>query len=143
MTRKDGRDEHFTKYDELARWLGIPALVALIPFSRERVAAALASGDEHLNTLPLRAWDDRHGTPRQPAGTCKTCGRATPAVNPTGGVLGLVRAALRRDVGGTGGRVSRAWSLCETVCVLKHVATHYYAVEPDHPAATDEPKGGH
>lgn len=49
--------EHAKKYDDLARQLGIDALVGLIPASREIVEKALRTGDPYLNSIPLWKWD--------------------------------------------------------------------------------------
>jgi hypothetical protein len=49
--------EHAKKYEDLARQLGIDALVGLIPASREVVEKALRTGDQHLNSIPLWKWD--------------------------------------------------------------------------------------
>lgn len=131
MARESAGDpmtQHEQKYEALAQRLGVKALAALVPFSRERIEAALAAGDEHLNTLPLSTWDARHGTePGSVRLYCGSCAQALPYKPQLGeGVWGLVR----RWIGD--GRSSEAprrmwWSLSDTVCVLKHVATHYIA----------------
>lgn len=48
---------HARKYDALARAIGIDALRALVPASREKVRKALERGDHSLITIPLRKWD--------------------------------------------------------------------------------------
>jgi hypothetical protein len=53
-----GDVEHAKKYEEVARNIGIDALVGLIPASPEKIRKALDHGDKHLNTIPLRKWDD-------------------------------------------------------------------------------------
>lgn len=52
-----GEIEHAEKYEALARKLGIDQLRELIPASRERIQRAIETGDQHLNTIPLRKWD--------------------------------------------------------------------------------------
>lgn len=47
------QDQHFTKYENLFKLKGMQFL----PFSKKEIEAALNSGDENLNTLPLRKWD--------------------------------------------------------------------------------------
>ncbi len=53
---------HEAKYNALANALGRERLRGLIPFTPEQVQAAIDSGDEHLNTLPLHKWDRMHPT---------------------------------------------------------------------------------
>ena len=117
---------HAGTFERYAQWLGVDDLKALVPFSRERIVAALASGDEHLNTLPLRQWDKLHGYggPSKAIGHCPQCSQVLPAPA-HGGVWALIGAALRRDGGG-----SMAWSVSDTVCVLKHVAKYHVAGMP-------------
>lgn len=99
------------RMDAIAYRVGVPALRRIIPFSRDQVKQALADGDEHLNSLPLAAWDRAAG-------------------------------AISVGYGGTlAGNFRFSWdhpwepwkasglSLSERVCVLKHVAIHYYANE--------------
>lgn len=53
MTKSE--QEHFDKYENLYRqneWVK-----KFIPFTKEEVKNALASGDNHLNSLPLKKWD--------------------------------------------------------------------------------------
>jgi hypothetical protein len=52
--------EHFEKYDNLAHRISIPGLRSVVPVSRQAIVEALASGDEHLNTIPLQKWDICH-----------------------------------------------------------------------------------
>lgn len=122
--------EHKEKYERLAVWLGVPALLALIPFPALRVSHALADGDEHLNTLPLHVWDAKHGVElvALKQGTCKCCWQALPRTNENKrgeGVLGLVRNAIKRDREAGREPLQTRWSLSETVCVLKHVARYH------------------
>lgn len=41
--------------------LGLSNLAPLIPFTREQIKSALNSGDEHLNSLPIKEWDRAAG----------------------------------------------------------------------------------
>ena len=90
--------QHFTKYDQIAKALGIPALVALVPFSSGSIQRALDAGDDSLNTLCLLRWDMQHTLVWELYNQAYSSGRYT-------------------EPGG--------WSLCNTICVLKHVAIHY------------------
>jgi hypothetical protein len=132
--REQQAREHFEKYDKLAQWLGVAELQALVPFSQERVNAALASGDEHLNTLSLAAWDRQHGTiPGEAAKRCPCCHQVLPQEEQPRGVWDLVRAAIKRDKTTGSLPLCNAWSLSDTVCVLKHVARYYpRAIEATH-----------
>ena len=117
--------EHFEKYDALAHWLGWNALAALVPFPPERVRAALQAGDEHLNTLSLVSWDRKHGyePDKLKPEVCSCCGQVKPVTaRREAGVWGLVRAAIKRDREAGRTPLVTAWSLSDTVCVLKHVA---------------------
>lgn len=52
-----GDVEHARKYDALAREIGIERVKSLIPVSPEKVRQVLSRGDKHLNSIPLRKWD--------------------------------------------------------------------------------------
>lgn len=47
--------EHFQKYEALYKAKGKPHFN--VPATREEIQAALAAGDEHLNTIPIKDWD--------------------------------------------------------------------------------------
>jgi hypothetical protein len=47
-------------YGEIVNTVGGPRAFAC-PFTDEQVREALAAGDEHLNTLPLKRWDSFAG----------------------------------------------------------------------------------
>jgi len=49
--------EHAAKYEALAREVGIDFVATLIPAPPDRIRRALDTGDWHLNTIPLRKWD--------------------------------------------------------------------------------------
>lgn len=52
-----GAIEHAKKYELLARKVGIDDLKDLIPASEDRIRTALARGDDSLNSIPLKKWD--------------------------------------------------------------------------------------
>lgn len=53
---------HSEKYQRAIRALGgLEAVVPFIPFSKYAIVRALRDGDEHLNSLPLSAWDRAAG----------------------------------------------------------------------------------
>jgi hypothetical protein len=107
---------HEAKYERLAQAFGIEKLKALVPFSVERIRAALASGDEHLNTLSLASWDRQHGGIAKPE-RCSCCKQWKP-VEKESCVIALYAAARRNGMPMESG----GWSLANSVCVLKHVA---------------------
>ena len=45
----------------IMRFGGLKAIEPFIPFSLEEIKKALAKGDEHLNTLDMRKWDNASG----------------------------------------------------------------------------------
>lgn len=66
MTRQDYLNEcrepgSFARYygEIIADAGGPDAFRTLIPVSADRIRAALAAGDAHLNTVPLALWDAR------------------------------------------------------------------------------------
>lgn len=54
-----GDIEHAKKYEALAQELGIDFLRGYMPVGAERIRRALERGDKHLNTIPLRLWDEQ------------------------------------------------------------------------------------
>jgi hypothetical protein len=121
------RHEHYVKYEELAQKLGVDGLKQLVGsvvvshlkelrkpmpptalYVIEHLREAHAA-DRHLNTIPLRLWDAQHS---------------------------LVQMRLHSHMRWRGVR-RLGWALCETVCVLKHVAKHHVlCAEP--PAKPEE-----
>ena len=91
-------EEHYNKYDLIAHELGISNLLPLVPFSKESIQQALSNGDEYLNKWGNFPWDQKHQQ-----------------------VLNVCRKRYHRYYG----MKSFVWSLCATVCVLKHVARYY------------------
>lgn len=96
MNTNTREQTHFDKYDKLAKLIGIKLIQSHIPFSSKQIQNALQNGDKYLNTLPLHVWDKMHES-----------------------ISFYGASALKRN-----GKPP-VWSLCETVCVLKHVARHY------------------
>lgn len=111
--------EHRAKYEALAQELGVEALKALVPATNAQITAALASGDEHLNTIPLRRWDMAAAAwscvPKEDANSyrsrtrCPHCKQGYVYTTPP-----------TPDVW-----EKRRLTLSERVCVLKHVARYY------------------
>lgn len=55
-------DVEFAKRcDGIAKKIGVELLREIIPASPERIRKALETGDSHLNTIPLRKWDQAAG----------------------------------------------------------------------------------
>jgi hypothetical protein len=52
-----GEIEFAAKCEAIAQRIGIALLKELIPASPEQIRKALETGDKHLNTIPLRKWD--------------------------------------------------------------------------------------
>ena len=53
------RISHSEKYTRAINLIGgLDAVIPLIPFSLELIKDALEHHDEHLNTLPLKRWDN-------------------------------------------------------------------------------------
>lgn len=48
-------NSHYAKYEALFQLK--PHVVDFIPFTKDQVRTALESGDECLNSLPLKKWD--------------------------------------------------------------------------------------
>ena len=121
--------EHAAKYSALAATLGHDALRAILAergIGPERVRAALAAGDEHLNTLPLALWDraalgDVAASRR---GECPCCKRALP--NPVHSA-DWPYSALRDSARFAPWRNAPTLSLAERVCVLKWAAENLLA----------------
>jgi hypothetical protein len=91
--------EHYQKFDALAQRIGVAALKRRIPATAEAIKAALAAGDEHLNTIPLYKWDLAAGR--------------------------LNRDYLLSFYDPWTPKLANGLSLAERVCVLKHVAKYY------------------
>jgi len=126
---KDSRAEHFTKYEALAREIGIRRLVEVLgapplKLTRERVQGALERGDEHLNSIPLQIWDVATGydtintASSIPMEKCHCCGSKVPAKAST-------QAARNRTFHNLEPFASGPFTASERTCVLKHVARYY------------------
>lgn len=57
MAMTPGEVEHAKKCEAIAQRIGIDILRELIPASPEKIRRALDRGDKHLNSIPLRKWD--------------------------------------------------------------------------------------
>lgn len=104
--------EHFEKYDGLAQRLGVEHVKALIHFDYATLKRAHKHG-KHLNLIPLARFDALHPS-----------------------MLMLARATDWTD---TSKKTARgfAWSLSDSVCVVKHVCRHYILNEPAPPKPQD------
>lgn len=120
--------EHEDKYEALAQTLGVEALRALVPASPEKIAAALACGDEHLNGISLSAWDRAAlgGESLTKPTKCPTCGGHVAPVNSYWS-NDWPQRTLRATARSEPWKRSPGLSLAERVCVLKHVAKHHLA----------------
>lgn len=57
-----GDGSHREQYHRAIQKLGgLEAVIPFIPFSHKNIVRALQDGDEHLNSLPLAAWDSASG----------------------------------------------------------------------------------
>jgi hypothetical protein len=113
--------EHFDKYEAMAQRIGIDRLVAVLeamPLSPARVQRALDSGDEHLNSIPLREWDRATGWYDKGTGKQEKC----PCCKQMRVVKTGDREFCRLEPFQDGPH-----SAAERTCVLKHVARYHYA----------------
>ena len=104
--------EHWEKYDNLVATLGVESLIKkidLLPNAEARIRKALAEGDEHLNTIPLREWDR------------------------IGGIIatGRDQENIRLIQDSTWQKMGKVQSAAQRVCCLKHVAKNYYLEEEE------------
>ena len=105
------KQSHREKYEALARIVGINNLKHTIRFhgiTKEMIEKALAEGDEHLWTIPLRVWD-------QMALSTGEADSDAPKGPP-----------IRFEYPWT--KLKKPQSLAMRVCMLKHVAKHYIAL---------------
>ena len=101
---------HREKYEALAHVVGVEDLKKIIFFhgiTPDRINEALAEGDEHLNTIPMRVWD-------QMALSTGEADKATPK-----------GPAIRFKYPWT--KLKEPQSLAMRVCMLKYVAKHHIA----------------
>jgi hypothetical protein len=109
--------EHEKKYGKLAKALGWDDVKALIPATIEEVKAALAAGDEHLNSIPLTRWDHAALGASRLLGKkeiCPCCKQTVRIMPPRHGCGGKLKELFDR--------IKQGHSLSDGVCVLKHVA---------------------
>uniref|UniRef100_A0A6M3LSB9 Uncharacterized protein n=1 Tax=viral metagenome TaxID=1070528 RepID=A0A6M3LSB9_9ZZZZ len=105
--RIEMNNEHYDKYEALSQKIGIEALRAIIPVTKEKIRAALENGDEHLNSISLHLWDKAAGMiPKRNYCTTKEFYVSWESPFTSGVANGL--------------------SLAERVCILKHVAQYHY-----------------
>jgi hypothetical protein len=100
-------DEHFKKYDKIAREIGIEELKKQIPLEPEEVKSKLKE-DAHLNNIPLSLWDAWAGGKQYNDGRVELS------------YLGFWNTFRYHNF---------CHSLSERVCLLKHVARWYVAGE--------------
>ena len=112
------KQEHFEKYDALAAEIGIARIIEAIPFSADSVRRALDQGDEHLNSLPMKKWDQVTGYAGWGVGRIEPC--------PTCGQKRRVKWS-NRDFRKLPPFEHGPHTPSERVCLLKHVAKHYLA----------------
>ena len=108
MTRKDYMDgivSHDDYYSVLADALGTKELERLVLSMTQvpKIRAALDSGDEHLNTIPLLKWDRLHSS-------------VFDMVKKMPSVMAISWDGVKLKPG------TVCWSLSESVSVLKAVA---------------------
>tara|TARA_E500000305_G_scaffold111620_1_gene126311 strand:+ start:1180 stop:1809 length:630 start_codon:yes stop_codon:yes gene_type:complete len=123
--------EFIAEQDRVCDILGWKSLAALCPVPLESVRRALADGDWHLNSIPLKLWDDvaLGYDPKAPRRIpCCTCGqsRPNPEAAPSPGMGSAGVTALDR-IGQTMRREPWTWlresqSVSTRVCALKHAA---------------------
>lgn len=126
--------EHYEKYKAKAEALGLAELAKLVPASEERIRAALAAGDEHLNSIPMASWDKAAGIVSIFAANphCKSCRCFVGTVGRTVGndprmAIEGVWADAWRPYERDGKKLRAYWSVAERVCILKWVARHVIA----------------
>jgi len=132
IDRKQKR-EHYEKYEKLAREFEGYDLPSYVPATKERIEGALASGDEHLNTIPLGAWDRaaqiHYATgverfmlamPGERTEPCPTCGHPRKVMDPP-------KELWRNFHHATKDGRRAFYSLSDRVCLLKHVARYWIA----------------
>ena len=112
--RDKGEREHFETQEMLVQRIGLTRLIPLVPFTRQQIVDALASGDVHLNTL--RMVGDRAFKPKPEYANFKGFRQACWDMSEP------ETRALARNSG------IKGWSLSDNVCILKHVARYYIAV---------------
>jgi len=114
--------EHFEKYEALAQRIGLDRLRAAIPFTPEQVRRALEAGDEYLNTLPLKKWDQAVGFLDYEIGhqeKCPCCGN----LRTVKWTAKQFRALPPFEEG--------PHTASERVSLLKHVARYYLAARKE------------
>lgn len=103
--------EHFQKYEDLAKALGVHALASMVPLVGYNTLQDAFEKDKNLNNIPLPLWDNMDFSVRHLVGMC-----------PKEKFLEAYHKHSRYE---GEERQKKIWSLCETVCVLKHVAIYH------------------
>ena len=109
-SESEAKRSHREKYEALAYIVGIEDLKKIIFFhgiTPDRINVALAEGDEHLNTIPMRVWD-------QMALSTGEADSDAPKGPP-----------IRFEYPWT--KLRYPQSLAMRVCILKYVAKHHIA----------------
>lgn len=58
--REDGTEmSHKEQYQTIVNGIGLDRLINYVPATLEQVKHALATGEGHLNEIPIKLWDDR------------------------------------------------------------------------------------
>ena len=52
---------HRDKYKAYLDFVGFDNVIKYVPFSEEKIAYALKKGDDHLNTLSIKKWNEATG----------------------------------------------------------------------------------
>jgi len=52
-------DDHNEYYSNVVNYVGYEEVLKILPFAWAEICRAIASGDVHLNTLPINKWDSR------------------------------------------------------------------------------------
>ena len=60
------RREHFEKFDDIAKRIGVVKLEKLVPATKQQIVEALKT-DPHLNNIPLIKWDRKDPVVRKMA----------------------------------------------------------------------------
>ena len=50
-------DDHNEYYSNVVNYVGCEEVLKILPFKWAEICRAIASGDVHLNTLPINKWD--------------------------------------------------------------------------------------
>ena len=99
-------------FDNAIEVLGLDEIIEMIPFTKKEIIKAILTGDEHLNTLPMKEWN-------------RACGFTYTAKNEQIFTPGRFQNLLATKAGVTVSANS------QLVCVLKSAAKQWVAEEMD------------